>query len=105
MHLPRLIRPRVEEVPLRMSPAAHRDDSPPGFRDAGFIRRIGVIRALRSDNTDACHSQGAQGTDSEHPQAGSCQTAEDDGGQPGVTVLHVTGGERPWKEILLVALA
>jgi len=27
---------------------------------------------LRSDTTDACHSQGAQGTDREHLQAGSC---------------------------------
>src|SRR5208283_5335194 len=35
-------------------------------------------------HTDACHSQGAQGTDREHPQAGSCQTAKDDGGKPGV---------------------
>jgi hypothetical protein len=34
----------------------------------------------RSDDTDACHSQG----DREHPEAGSCQTAKDDGGKPGV---------------------
>ena len=38
-------------------------------------------------HTDACHSQGAQGTDREHPQAGSCQTAKDDGGKPGVRFL------------------
>ena len=38
-------------------------------------------------HTDACHSQGAQGTDAEHPQAGSCQTAKDDGGKPGVRFL------------------
>ena len=30
---------------------------------------------------------GAQGTDREHPQAGSCQTAKDDGGKPGVRFL------------------
>jgi hypothetical protein len=39
--------------------------------------------ARRSDDTDARHSQGAQGTDREHPQADSCQTAKDDGGKPG----------------------
>ncbi len=46
----------------------------------------GVLRASVR-HTDACHSQGAQGTDSEHPQAGSCQTAKDDGGKPGVRFL------------------
>ena len=30
---------------------------------------------------------GAQGTNAEHPQAGSCQTAKDDGGKPGVRFL------------------
>ena len=30
---------------------------------------------------------GRQGTDREHPQAGSCQTAKDDGGKPGVRFL------------------
>jgi hypothetical protein len=43
--------------------------------------------ALRSDDTDACHGQGAQATNWEHPQAGSCQTAKDDGGKPGVRFL------------------
>jgi hypothetical protein len=37
-----------------------------------------VPRARRSDDTDARHSQDGQGTDREHPQAGSYQTAEDD---------------------------
>ena len=44
-----------------------------------------VARSVR--HTDACHSQDAQGTDREHPQAGSCQTAKDDGGKPGVRFL------------------
>ncbi len=43
--------------------------------------------ARRSDDTDACHSQGSQATNREHPQAGSCQTAKDDGGKPGVRFL------------------
>ena len=43
--------------------------------------------SLRSDDTDARHSQGVQGTDRVHPLAGSCQTAKDDGGKPGVRFL------------------
>ena len=43
--------------------------------------------ARRSDKTDACHSQGAQATNREHPQAASCHTANDDGGKPGVRFL------------------
>jgi hypothetical protein len=35
-----------------------------------------ILRAS-SDDTDARHSQAAQGTDRVHPQAGSCQTAKD----------------------------
>jgi len=38
-------------------------------------------------HTDARHRQGAQGTNREHPQASSCQTAKDDGGKPGVRLL------------------
>jgi hypothetical protein len=40
-----------------------------------------------SDDTDARYSQDGQGTDREYPQAGSCQTAKDDGGRPGVKFL------------------
>src|SRR5271157_3219961 len=48
-----------------------------------------TLRSLRASvrHTDACHSQGAQRTDREHLQAGSCQTAKDDGGKPGVRFL------------------
>jgi hypothetical protein len=38
-------------------------------------------------HTDACHSRGARGTDGEHPQPGTPQTAEGDGGEPGVRLL------------------
>jgi hypothetical protein len=50
---------------------------------AGLLNR----KLLRSDDTNACHSQGAQATNREHPQAASCQTAKDDGGKPGVRFL------------------
>jgi hypothetical protein len=38
-------------------------------------------------HTDAWHGEGAHGTDKDQPQAGSRQTAEDDGGKPGVRFL------------------
>ena len=57
------------------------------WRRVCLVQRKVMPYARRSDNTDACHSQGAQGTDREHPQAGSCQTAKDDGGKPGVRFL------------------
>ncbi len=50
-------------------------------------RRLKCAERASVRHTDACHSQGAQGTDAEHPQAGSCQTAKDDGGKPGVRFL------------------
>jgi hypothetical protein len=49
--------------------------------------RIAESSRRRSDYTDACYRQGAQGTDWEHPQAGSCQSAKDDGGKAGVRFL------------------
>ena len=59
------------------------DSPPPGRNHPNRLSRC----ARRSDDTDACHSQGAQRTGREHPQAGSCQTAKDDGGKPGVRFL------------------
>src|SRR5947207_13451665 len=49
----------------------------------------GPKAALRasSDDTDARYRQGAQGTDTEHFQAGSRQTAKDHGRKPGVSLL------------------
>ena len=41
----------------------------------------------RSDDTDARHNQGAQGTDREHSETGSCQKAMKDRGKPGVRFL------------------
>jgi hypothetical protein len=40
-------------------------------------------------------SRGAQATNSEHPQAGSCQTAKDDGGKPGVRFLFQNEDQGP----------
>ena len=63
---------RTNGLPLELcGPASH----------LSFLLRASVR------HTDACHSQGAQGTDREHPQAGSRQTAKDDGGKPGVRFL------------------
>ncbi len=53
----------------------------------GPARHLSFLFRASVRHTDACHSQGAQGTDREHPQAGSCQTAKDDGGKPGVRSL------------------
>ena len=53
----------------------------------GPARHLSFLLRASVRHTDACHSQGAQGTDREHPQAGSCQTAKDDGGKPGVRFL------------------
>jgi hypothetical protein len=52
-----------------------------------WVRRSESGSPASVRHTDACHSQGAQGTDREHPQAGSCQTAKDDGGKPGARFL------------------
>ena len=49
--------------------------------------RLSFLLRTSVRHTDACHSQGAQETDREHPQAGSCQTAKDDGGKPGMRFL------------------
>jgi hypothetical protein len=48
------------------------------------VRHAGATSA---DHTDACQGEAAQGTDNDQPQAGSHQTAEDDGGEPGVAFL------------------
>jgi hypothetical protein len=53
-------------------------DFVPGWEAFGRVGRI---------DTDACHSRGARGTDGEHPQPGSPQTAEGDDGEPGVGLL------------------
>ena len=49
---------------------------------------VGSPKNLRTSvrHTDACHSQGAQGTDREHSQAGSCQTANDGSDKSGMGV-------------------
>ena len=53
-----------------------------------MVRGVTAYRStLRSDDTDARHGQGAQGTDREHSETGSCQKAKEDGGKPGVTFL------------------
>jgi hypothetical protein len=58
-------------------------DRPQCANDGGGLS----ICALRSDDTDARHSQGAHGTDWEHHHAGLYQTAKNDGGKPGVRFL------------------
>jgi hypothetical protein len=84
---------RLENARSPSSAAARRLDhgssSTQLRREAGRAWRTcsaGVLRASVR-YTDARHSHGAQETDREHPQAGSCQTAEDDGGKPGVRFL------------------
>jgi hypothetical protein len=42
---------------------------------------------VESDTPDARYRQDEQRTDREHAQAGSCQTAKDEGGKPGVRFL------------------
>jgi hypothetical protein len=51
--------------------------------------------ARRSDDTEARHSQGTQGIDTEHSETGSCQKSKEDGGKPGVSFLtRSKGGTR-----------
>ena len=53
-----------------------------------LVMRVGINScAPRSDTPTRATATAAQGTDAEHPQAGSCQTAKDDGGKPGVRFL------------------
>ena len=49
--------------------------------------QTGILFAQRRSDTPTRATARAQGTDAEHPQAGSCQTAKDDGGKPGVRLL------------------
>src|SRR3954468_3880455 len=58
-----------------------------GEATEALIKYLAGASALRSDNTDARYRQGAQGTDTEHLQAGSRQTAKDHGRKPGVSLL------------------
>ena len=73
-----------------------REEALLGSQSAGFSEsRLGstsdpeLRQTVRASvrHTDACHSQHRQGTDAEHPQAGSCQTAKDDGGKAAVRFL------------------
>ena len=48
--------------------------------------RCPLILARRSDDTDACHSQGAARTRQGASQAGSCQTANDGSDKSGMGV-------------------
>ena len=48
--------------------------------------RLSTLLRTSVRHTDACHSQGTQGTDREHPQAGSCQTAKDESHKSGMGV-------------------
>ena len=94
----RLLLADVAQRPLVPHPSQRRADLvqlPPQFIGQGFDRRLGACKSSGNHvgiaRVGPTHRRlpqpGAQGIDREHPQAGSCQTAKDDGGKPGVRFL------------------
>src|SRR5271166_350470 len=53
----------------------------------GPASRLSFLLRASVRQTDACHSQGAQATDTGPSQTGSCQTVKGDGSKPGVRFL------------------